>query len=229
MPLPAPKGEIFVVDDDAAVRRVLAMVFRGGGYQPVFFAEGAGLLAAARQRTPVCIILDVHIPGPSGLDVLKQLEQCDYPAPIFVMSGRGDIAMAVEAIRHGALDFIEKPFRGRELVSRIKRAIEAWTKRCRETREGDAFRVQLPGREPLTRREREVLALIANGASNKDAGRQLQISPRTIEVHRARIMEKLGARNVAELVRIIMLEARGTSLHTSTGNAAGVSTGRRPQ
>src|SRR5262245_36019675 len=103
---PANKGEIFVVDDDPAIHQVLSLLFARAGYQLVCFAEGGALLATARSQTPICIILDVHIPGRSGLDILKQLEAEEYPAPIFVISGKGDIAMAVDAIKHGALDFI---------------------------------------------------------------------------------------------------------------------------
>src|SRR5258708_25767599 len=103
MPRPdATAGEIFIVDDDAAVRETLAIVFTSAGYDVVGFAEGAALLAAVKARSPVCIILDVHIPGKSGLDILKQLDAQDYPVPIFILSRRGDIAMAVDAITHCA-------------------------------------------------------------------------------------------------------------------------------
>ena len=118
-------GEVFIVDDDPAIRDVLTAVFSRGGFQVTNFADGASLLASARTRTPVCIILDVHIPGRSGLDILEELNAQDYPAPIFIMSGQGDIPMAVNAIRNGALDFIEKPFRGSEIVARVRDAIEA--------------------------------------------------------------------------------------------------------
>ena len=201
------RGEIFVVDDDPAVRDTLSMVLSAGGYQVICFADGAALLAVARTRTPACILLDVHIPGKSGLDILKELHGEDYPAPIFMISGQGDIAMAVNAIKSGALDFIEKPFRGSETV-------EGWTKRSRLARrqaESSASRIStmhFPGREPLTRREREVLEQFTAGASNKEAGRHLGISPRTIEDHRANIMKKLGARNAADLVRIVMTTRR---------------------
>ena len=123
------RGEIFVVDDDPAVRDTLSMVLTAGGYQVICFADGAALLAVARTRTPSCILLDVHIPGKSGLDILKELHGEDYPAPIFMISGQGDIAMAVSAIKNGALDFIEKPFRGSEIVARLDEAIEAYARR----------------------------------------------------------------------------------------------------
>jgi FixJ family two-component response regulator len=198
------RGEIFVVDDDPAIRDTLSLVLTSGGYQVICFADGAALLAVARSRTPSCILLDVNIPGKSGLDLLKELHGEDYPAPIFMISGQGDIAMAVTAIKNGALDFIEKPFRGSEIVARLDEAIEAHTRRQTEASASRISTMHFPGREPLTRREREVLEQFTAGASNKEAGRHLGISPRTIEDHRANIMKKLGARNAADLVRIVM-------------------------
>jgi FixJ family two-component response regulator len=203
------RGEIFVLDDDPAVRETLSMVLSAGGYQVICFADGAALLAVARSRTPSCILLDVHIPGKSGLDILKELHGEDYPAPIFIISGQGDIAMAVSAIKNGALDFIEKPFRGREIVARLDEAIGAYARRHADAASRIAS-LHFPGREPLTRREREVLEQFASGASNKEAGRQLGISPRTIEDHRANIMKKLGARNAADLIRIVMTASRAS-------------------
>jgi two-component system, LuxR family, response regulator FixJ len=201
-------NEIIIVDDDPAVRDALSVVFSLEGYQGTSFGDGQSLLTAARARVPSCIILDVHMPGRSGLDILRELNAQDYAAPIFIISGQGDIPMAVDAIKNGALDFIEKPFNADTVVSRVREAIEAWERR-REGGGSDVLSMPFPGRDSLTPREREVLAQIAAGASNKEAGRHLGISPRTIEVHRARIMEKLGAKNAADLVRIVMSEARG--------------------
>jgi FixJ family two-component response regulator len=203
------RGEIFVVDDDPAVRDTLSVVLSTGGYEVICFADGAALLAVARGRTPAAILLDVHIPGKSGLDILKELHGEDYPAPIFMISGQGDIAMAVSAIKNGALDFIEKPFRGTELVTRLDEAIGAYARRNAHNGANIAS-LHFPGREPLTRREREVLEQFTAGASNKEAGRTLGISPRTIEDHRANIMKKLGARNAADLVRIVMTAQRAS-------------------
>jgi FixJ family two-component response regulator len=205
---PLSRGEIFVVDDDPAVRETLSLVLSAGGYQVICFADGAALLAVARNRTPSCILLDVHIPGKSGLDILNELHGEDYPAPIFMISGQGDIAMAVGAIKSGALDFIEKPFRGSEIVARLDEAIGAYARRQAEDSRSNVASLHFPGREPLTRREREVLEQFTSGASNKEAGRQLGISPRTIEDHRANIMKKLGARNAADLIRIVMTASR---------------------
>ena len=207
---PLSRGEIFVVDDDPAIRETLSVVLSTGGYQVLCFADGAALLAVARTRTPSCILLDVHIPGKSGLDILRELHGEDYPAPIFMISGQGDIAMAVSAIKNGALDFIEKPFRGSEIVARLDEAIGAYARRQAENSASNIASMNFPGREPLTRREREVLEQFASGASNKEAGRHLGISPRTIEDHRANIMKKLGARNAADLIRIVMTAQRAS-------------------
>jgi FixJ family two-component response regulator len=206
---PVSRGEIFVVDDDPAVRETLSAVLSSGGYDVICFADGAALLEVARGRIPAAILLDVHIPGKSGLDILKELHGEDYPAPIFMISGQGDIAMAVSAIKSGAIDFIEKPFRGNEIVTRVKEAVEAYARRQQEST-SNVTPLHFPGREPLTRREREVLQQFTAGASNKEAGRTLGISPRTIEDHRANIMKKLGARNAADLVRIVMTAQRAS-------------------
>jgi FixJ family two-component response regulator len=202
-----PGDEIFIVDDDPAVRDALSVVFSLEGYHVTGFGEGSTFLAAARTRTPACILLDVHMPGRSGLDILKELNAQNYGAPIFIISGQGDIPMAVDAIKNGALDFIEKPFDADTVVARVREAVEAWRRRAASDG-SDILSLEFPGHQSLTPREREVLAQIAGGASNKEAGRRLGISPRTIEVHRARIMEKLGARNAADLVRIVLSEGR---------------------
>jgi len=201
--------DIFIVDDDQSVRDALAMVLTLEGYQVTSFGEGASFLAAARAHVPACVLLDVNMPGRSGLDILRELNAQDYAAPIFIISGQGDIPMAVDAIKNGAFDFIEKPFDAASVVQRVRESIEAWARRRDGGTLSDIMATQFLGRELLTPREGEVLAQIAAGASNKEAGRVLGISPRTIEVHRARIMEKLGAKNAADLVRIVMSDGRG--------------------
>ena len=199
-------GEVFIVDDDPLVLNALTVVLSREGYQVTGFAEGASFLAAAKSRAPTCVILDVHMPGQSGLDILKELNAQQYPAPIFIISGVGDIPMAVEAIKNGAFDFIEKPFDATTVITRVREAVEAWSRRQADG--VDALPEVFPGHEHLTSRERDVLSQIAAGSSNKQAGRELGISPRTIEVHRARIMEKLGAKNAADLGRIVLTEGR---------------------
>jgi two-component system, LuxR family, response regulator FixJ len=192
-------GEVFVVDDDPMVLNALTVFLTREGYRVAGFSDGASFLAAAKSRTPICIILDVQMPGQTGIDLLKDLKAQDYPAPIFIVSGSGDIPTAVEAIKNGAFDFIEKPVKASTVVTRVREAVEAWA------RKGNGnLPHAFPGHDQLTLRERDVLAQIAAGCSNKQAGRELGISPRTIEVHRARIMEKLGARNAADLMRIVL-------------------------
>jgi FixJ family two-component response regulator len=149
------------------------------------------------------VLLDVHMPGKSGLDVLNELDGAGFPAPVFIISGQGDIPMAVRAIKDGAFDFIEKPFDADTVVQRVDEAIRAEKRRSvAGDQHGDQDVVVVAGN--LTPRERDVLREITSGATNKEAGRKLGISPRTIEVHRARIMEKLGARNTADLMRIVL-------------------------
>ncbi|KPL52446.1 response regulator transcription factor [Prosthecomicrobium hirschii] len=197
------ENTIYIVDDDPAVRDALAVVFELEGFAVEAYESGDAFLEAALARQPACVILDVHMPGRSGLDVLKALNAEHYPAPIFIISGQGDIPMAVSAVKQGAFDFIEKPFDADTVVERVREALEAVARRNSDNGRGSADPAFV-GRELLTPRELEVLGQITAGASNKEAGRQLGISPRTIEVHRARIMEKLGARNAADLVRIVL-------------------------
>jgi two-component system, LuxR family, response regulator FixJ len=199
-----PRGKIFIVDDDPAVRDALGVIFTLDGYDVMTFADGPSVLEAARAVTPACILLDIHMPGMSGLDVLRRLNKQNFALPVFIISGKTDIPMAVDAIKHGALDVIEKPFDADTVVSRVCEALEAWAQRAKNAEA--PFR-NFPGHELLTPREREVLEQIAGGASNKEAGRALGISPRTIEVHRARIMEKISAKNTADLVRIVLSES----------------------
>ncbi|NRG19578.1 response regulator transcription factor [Rhizobiales bacterium] len=192
---------IHIVDDDPAVRDALSVVFELDGFDVETFETGDDFLERISRATPDSVIIDVHMPGRSGIEILRILHDRQFDRPVFVISGQGDIPMAVEAIKQGAHDFIEKPFDAETVVRRLREAIDA-RKRSDETvtRAPDDF----PGAENLTPREREVLEQITAGASNKEAGRVLGISPRTIEVHRARIMEKLGARNAADLVRIVL-------------------------
>jgi two-component system, LuxR family, response regulator FixJ len=201
--------ELFVVDDDDAMRDTLSVVFSHEGYQVTSFAEGSAFLAAARVRTPACVLLDVNMPGRSGINILKDLDAQHYDAPIFIISAQRDIPLAVDAIKNGAFDFIEKPFVPDAVTARVRAAVAGWKHPAANGANGGSHSPRFPGHELLTPREREVLAHIAGGASNKESGRLLNISPRTIEVHRARIMEKLKAKNAADLVRIVLSSSLG--------------------
>jgi FixJ family two-component response regulator len=199
-------SEIFIIDDDPSVRAALAILLGAEGFATSSFPDGESFLAVSPSRVPGCVLIDVHLPGFSGLDLLRKLDAPHYPAPILVISGVGDIPMAVEAIRNGALDFIEKPFDPAAVAARVRDAMRAW----QNAGQDDTLLARdFPGHDRLTAREREVLGRIAQGASNKEAGRELGISPRTVEVHRARIMEKLGAKNAADLMRIVLAKGRG--------------------
>jgi two-component system response regulator FixJ len=197
-------NELFIVDDDVMIREALSAIFTLAGYRVTGFADTETFLAAARHHAPACILLDLHLPDKSGVAVLKELDAQNYPAPIFIVTGDGDVGCAVEAVKSGAFDYLVKPFDARSIVIRVGGAISAFRKRSTYSNGGDGGRADFPGHALLTPREREVLAQIAAGASNKEAGRRLGISPRTIEVHRARVMEKIGARNAADLVRIVL-------------------------
>ncbi len=193
--------EVFIVDDDFLVCEALSIVLADAGFQVTAFADAELFLEVLRWRAPQCVLIDVHLPGCSGLELLKTLNARRYRAPIFVISGRGDIPTAVEAIRNGALDFIEKPFDSATVAARVRDAVQAWQNLGQDD---DILAHDFHGHERLTARERDVLERIARGASNKEIGGDLGISSRTVEVHRARIMEKIGAKNAADLMRIVL-------------------------
>jgi two-component system response regulator FixJ len=177
------------------------------GYQAVTFVDGESFVAAARERIPACVILDIYMPGRSGLEILRVIDAPNYPAPIIVASVRGDIASAVEAIKNGAFDFIEKRLDAGTLVARVGEAIQARAA-LRNGNGSQALSAAFPGAELLTRREHEVLALIAASSTNKEAAQELGISQRTVEIHRAHIMHKLGAKNSVDLTRKVMKQER---------------------
>ena len=200
------RGEILVVDDDIATRETLSRALQAAGYEVICFADAAALLSQIRSRAPACIFVEVQMPERSGLGLLKRLREENCPAPIFVTSANGDIATAVESVRSGAADFIEKPVNGKDVIERMEVAIEEL---ARSDDDGMPDIVaHLPGCEPFTRREREVLARIAVGETNKEAARKLGLSSRTIEGYRASIMRKVGARNAAELLRRVLSQDR---------------------
>ena len=205
MPEGERSEEILIVDDDATVRDSLSTLFALEGYRVTTFMDGTSFVSAARTRPIACVLLDIYIPGKSGLDILKDLDANSYAAPILIMSAHGNIPIAVEAIKSGAFDFIEKRQDAEAIVDRVRDAIGAWT-RMRELHgnAADPLSRAFAGRERLTPRERDVLSQIVSAASNKEAAKNLGISQRTVEIHRVHIMQKLGAKNTADLVRIVL-------------------------
>jgi FixJ family two-component response regulator len=208
-------SDLFIVDDDAMMRDALSVVFTLAGYRVTGFVDGETFLAVASDRTPAAVLLDLHLPAKSGLVVLRELDARSYPAPVFIVTGDSDVSSAVEAVKSGAFDYLVKPLDASAIVARVRSAITAFARRDGSAVGKIGLPADLPGQSLLTPREREVLSQIAEGASNKEVGRRLGISPRTVEVHRARLMEKIGARNAADLVRIVLSGGDRRTLSTS--------------
>jgi two-component system response regulator FixJ len=198
------RREIFIVDDDHDMQEALSAILRKARYRTVAFADAMSFVRRARDQRPACILLDLGMPGRSGLEVLRELDARNYPAPILVISGQDDIPNLVQAIKEGAFDYIEKGFDADTIVARVVDAIENWRQAHRREDASRALAPAIRGYYQLTRREREVLAQIAAASSNKETARNLGISPRTVEIHRGRIMHKLGAKNSVDLMRIVM-------------------------
>lgn len=189
------------------MREKLSKTMEERGYNVISFADGAALLAYVRARTPACIFVETRPSDQSGLDLLKKLRAENCPAPVFVTSESGAISMAVDAVRNGAFDFIVKPFCGREVARRVEAAIGEYSGPLRY--EGVSnISLYVPGNEPLTSREREVLTHLAMGETNKEMAFRLGLSARTIEGYRASIMRKIGVRNAAELLRRVFTRSK---------------------
>jgi two-component system response regulator FixJ len=193
-------GTVFVVDDDAAVRQSLALLVRSVGLNVEAFASAQDFLAIFSPTLAGCLVLDIRMPGMSGLDLQRTLEERGSHLPIIFITGHGDVAMAVHAMRTGALDFIEKPFRDQELLDRIHQALLVDRTRRAKLEEDVAVRQRLAN---LTPREREILARIVQGQANKVIAIDLGLSERTVEIHRAKVMTKMDVRSLAELVTVV--------------------------
>ena len=200
---------VFVVDDDTSVRRSTERLVRPLGFAVQTFASAREFLDGARLDRPGCLVLDLHMPGMSGLDLQRELAGRDVEIPIIFLTGRGDIPTTVRAMKAGAVEFLTKPVKPRELLSAIREAIERGRAAHRTRREIALLRERY---ERLTPREREVLPLIAAGLLNKQIAGELAASERTVKFHRAHIMKKMEAESLAELVRMVeRLGLRGTS------------------
>ena len=195
------KATVFVVDDDQAMRNSLKWLIESVGVPVESFASADAFLAQHQAGRTGCLVLDVRMPGMSGLELLEHLAQRDMHIPAVIITGPGDVPMAVRAMKSGAIDFIEKPFNDEVLLDAIRRAI-AYEERQRSFH---SEHLQIKERlSHLTPREHEVMAMVTDGRSNKEIANALGVSAKTIEAHRARVMEKMQAGSLAELVRIAL-------------------------
>jgi two-component system, LuxR family, response regulator FixJ len=192
-------GYIYVVDDDEAVRTSLSVLFEANGYASRSFSSAQEFLAAAPSLHPGCLIADIRMPGMDGLEMQQRLIGRGLPFPFIVITGHGDVPLAVRAMKAGALDFIEKPFAADTILDKAKSGLDC----LGAPRQVDELTATATTRlKVLSPREREVLEGLLTGLSNKSIAYELGISPRTVEIHRARVMEKMGVRSLSELVRM---------------------------
>jgi RNA polymerase sigma factor (sigma-70 family) len=197
--MPAEQLTVHIVDDDASIRDSLSLMLGLAGYRVALFADAESFLDAFQPDWAGCVIADLRMPGMTGIELQAELQRRGSPLRFIIITAHGDVATARSAFQAQAVDFLEKPFDHAELVKAIETAFSAEQRRIERQRRQTADRERLAA---LTEREREVLQLVARGLHAKEIARELDISPRTVEVHKARIMDKLGARNVAELVRL---------------------------
>jgi FixJ family two-component response regulator len=200
------KPTVLVVEDDESVRRALANLFQSVGLEVMLFGSASEMLQSGLPASASCLVLDVRLPGLSGLDFQAELAKTNTHIPIIFMSGHGDIPMTVRAMKGGAIDFLTKPFRDQDMLDAVSAAIE----RDRQHREAESILSSLQTRfETLTPREREIFALVSSGLMNKQIAAELGLAEITVKIHRGHITRKMGARSLAELVR--QAEALGIS------------------
>jgi two-component system, LuxR family, response regulator FixJ len=207
---------VFIVDDDEAVRNSLRLLVKSIGLNATILGSAQEFLATYDPLQPGCLILDVRMPGMSGLELQQQLNLRGAVIPVIFITGHGDIPMAVVAMQQGAFDFLQKPFRDQDLIDRVQRALDK--DRTNRAELGERSRIRAR-RDSLTPREREVLALVASGKANKVMAADLGLSQRTVEIHRARVMEKMAASSLAQLVRMVMDLEEGPSPQDAHGSA----------
>ncbi len=190
---------VFVVDDDAGMRDALVQLLETTGLQVESYPCGPDFLTAYESERPGCLLLDMAMPGMSGLEVQTALNAVGLTIPIIFLTGHGDIPLAVRAVQAGAVDFLEKPIQGVALLERVQRAL-ALDREWRKTQGRTLAIQQRHGK--LSPREREIMTLTVSGLTSKEIARKLEISPRTVEVHRTHVMYKMGAANLADLVNM---------------------------
>ena len=197
-PASAREPIVFVIDDDESMRRALANLFQSVGLRVEVFGSAPEMLQSKLPDVASCLVLDIRLPGLSGLDFQAELAKANIHIPIIFMTGHGDIPMTVRAMKGGAIDFLTKPFRDQDMLDAVVMAIE----RDRKRREVEKVVVNLQALfETLTSREREVLALVATGLMNKQIAAELGLAEITVKIHRGHIMKKMAARSLADLVR----------------------------
>lgn len=192
---------VYIIDDEEAVRDSLALLLRSVGLATKLFPDGGSFLAAFHADMQGCVVLDVRMPRMGGLELQQELNRRGCALPLIFMSGHGDVPMAVEAMRAGALDFLQKPFHDEDMIRRVQRALEQGERDTAALAERNGLRQRF---ETLTPREREVAERIVAGDANKVIAMDLDLSERTVELHRARIMQKMEARSLANLVQMIL-------------------------
>jgi FixJ family two-component response regulator len=190
---------VFVIDDDASMRTSLSSLFRSVGLKVEVFDSAADFLKIGRPEAASCLVLDVRLPGVSGLDFQAELVKANIRIPIVFITGHGDIPMTVKAMKAGAVEFLTKPFREQDLLDAVRLGLE----RDRTRRAGEAILSELRGRfEALTSREQEVMAFVTSGLMNKQIAADLGVSEITVKVHRGNVMRKMSAKSLADLVRM---------------------------
>jgi FixJ family two-component response regulator len=194
-----PQQTVFVVDDDAALREALASLFRSVGLAARTFASAGEFLQAKLPDTPTCLVLDVRLPGLSGLDFQAELAKANIDIPIVFMTGHGDIPMTVRAMKAGAVEFLPKPFRDQDMLDAVQQGLER--DRNRRKSAGDTAKLKATF-DTLTAREQEIMALVTAGLMNKQIAGELGVSEITVKVHRGNVMRKMGAKSLADLVRM---------------------------
>jgi FixJ family two-component response regulator len=190
---------IFIVDDDESMRAALRRLFRSVGFKVEMFGSAAELLRSKLPDVASCLVLDVRLPGLSGLDFQAELAKASIHIPIIFMTGHGDIPMSVKAMKAGAVDFLTKPFRDQDMLDAVAKAIERDRERREEEKRLSDLRAHF---EALTPREQEVMGLVTAGMMNKQVAGELELAEITVKIHRGHIMRKMGARSLADLVRM---------------------------